>query len=704
MSTIDLIKQKILEKNDCFFLPTGKSYSVCTPDFQNHFASSLIKISLTPVSLFGFNPFPSSYLRFLLNYSTLRNDYTLIGSTSANDYNVNNQLYLFVNKNNIDNLVISKFPLYSKIKLDVFPNVSDEDIIVLDKFFFTSNGMIYVAKDENTIYKIKLINREGPSSNNMTITPNLEYESTSKNIISTIKIPTAMTQRNIEKTKILSIWNYDFLPYGQVENKITNNTEKIRDGWFCQTGGYTREDGRYMDCDDDGYGRFCIGRNGGTEFLFNSDNDGYRCRNFTGYTESCGTDNEKTLDYSGSVDGNIFRHRVWCQYRDWGFRSESKFGPEVINACAEGIGNDAALPRDRNKQIIASDRLSYAKCKLMYSHSTGNDNSINVNASTEAWAPWSKPTSNSQIYFDFASEHDTVSDRPMYEVNSNCQLWIQEKPERLLVVKNMYCTKYPESTKSDCGKFCAEDNTRTCKQTLLNFCKGSNLEYKNCKDFAQELNINLDQEIKDYCQSMSVQQAFQNELCGCFMSQDFYSNYFGDLKAAAQAGQAKNSFRDQFGNDINIVQQLDAVPDYPICYYANCATSGFLPATEKSSETKKDCPDVTQCIQVQNITNTGNINADEVNYGSQTCILTKIPGTEDIDCIVSDWIECVDGKRSRTITTYPENNGKKCPELTEDCGAGSGSKKSSITLILIISIVIFIIILGIYIYMRKKRV
>jgi hypothetical protein len=681
-STIDKIKQAILNSNTTLFLQTGYSYSICSEDFKKSF--NIIKTDGT-------------FLRGKLN---LELDYTIKYRKSdldPQDINDNAQVVLYYNPTPNSNFQAVLGFNNNPLIIQFFP-------VVLDKFFFTGNGMVYAAKDENTILQLYLQpSQDAFYRDYVKVDNNLNFNSTHKFMISTITIPLEMKDKDTLGSQIQSIWNYDHLIYNNIEGYVKNNTGDIRYGWFCQTGPYTRKDGVYMDCDDDDTGRYCLGEGGAKENL----GPAYRCESHH-KTSACTTSNPSCDD--GSTQTNYDSdctaipnyRRVWCQYSKWGINSDpwqdqfnsvgNSVSAEGINACAEGIGNISALPRDENNNIIVPNKLSYANCKLTYPYdfSPGSGDNVSFpNIVVGAFSPWSKDTGDSQIYYDFCSEHDTINNDARYNSNQNCREWINQDSNKINKLRDMYCTKYPDSDKAECGTFCADDNL-LCKQTLLSFCKGSNLELKTCKNFAAQPNVNLDVEITNYC--ATLENKIANELCGCFMPQEFYNNYFNDFSSALQSGSSKYIFKDKFGNPVDPNNNYSGLPKKPECYYSNCASSKYIPFLQKSNPTV--CPDVLQCITIKEINNNGTINTGSIDFGTSTCSITQ-KDASSLDCELSEWSSCVNGVRTRTIITPPQSGGKPCGNLSEECGTSIISKifNNKILLLTIILIIVMMVII-----------
>ena len=591
--SIQKIKQKILQDNkdlNLFFLNPG-TYSISNLNFT------------FKLWLFYYDMGNNSVGSMEAYSSTLNTDYSL--SSKIDGMNVN-----FMIKTNKDLSWGYLIPSDQKDKVNPPPS-KDENTIIYDKFFYTSKGIIYAAKDEDNIISINYNRETGYKFSN-----DLEFNTDKQFIISKINIPAYFVYSPNERNFLQTIWNEN-LVYGQVENSITNNANDIRYGWFCQTGNYTRKDGQFMDCDDDDLGRFCVDENNRTEFLFDSDNNGYRCRQYHGSSPDCGNYQHEIQTNRESNEPRIGQSRIWCQYADWGLNTPSNhksiFGDDVKNACAEGIGNEGALPRDSNNNILNQNKLSYRKCKLVYPHTAARDVSINIPTAT--WSPWSKETADADldIYYQFCAEHDTKTNQPRFMTNNNCMAWSNNNQERLDKLKQLYCQNYPVTDFEECGVYCA-DPSAICHQAMIDSCKGINLESISCKKFAASDKVNLDQQISDYCASLG-DDALNNDLCGCFLPQSFYDRYFNDIQKYVDT--SKYQYTDSQGNLNN------GLPKIPECYFAACANPlSIKPFNEKKEKTI--CPDITQCIQISNINVDGTINADNINITSNNvCNLTK---------------------------------------------------------------------------------
>ena len=107
-----------------------------------------------------------------------------------------------------------------------------------------------------------------------------------------------------------------------------------------------------------------------------------------------------------------------------------------------------------------------------------------------------------------------------------------------------------------------------------------------CQEFCSNNGVNCDAIYKNYCQNLGQTGAMNDENCGCFMdvfNPNYYANFFTSLEKQ--------------------VNFTSSVPDYPGCFYPRCATSNIKNFTSK----QQTCPDVQQCLIVDNINNDGTI-------------------------------------------------------------------------------------------------
>ena len=103
-----------------------------------------------------------------------------------------------------------------------------------------------------------------------------------------------------------------------------------------------------------------------------------------------------------------------------------------------------------------------------------------------------------------------------------------------------------------------------------------------CKSFYAEENVNADDVITKYCQTLK--DPVNNDLCSCFMGNAFYDKYF---------------------DNISNYYSFGATPKLKHCYFGKCASSNIKPYSFKQG--KESCPEVFSCVSVVNVDNKGNI-------------------------------------------------------------------------------------------------
>lgn len=221
---------------------------------------------------------------------------------------------------------------------------------------------------------------------------------------------------------------------------------------------------------------------------------------------------------------------------------------------------------------------------------------------------------NTEQDIAYCSSHDSGSSdpssnnigRPMFLSNS-CINYIYNSSnpaDTLSNLKNLYCEAYP--LLHDCPSYCAPmlDNTgkivtKPCTSSLDSLCSGSNMKYKGCRSYAANKYVNKDHEISSYCSQFTDPLKEDLELCGCFMSTDYYKNFMKSIES------------DDIKVDYDISQQY--------CYFGPCAASTIKPYYYKT-ETPK-CPDINACVtyNFQNINVNGQVDSSDVIIIRNNC-------------------------------------------------------------------------------------
>lgn len=124
--------------------------------------------------------------------------------------------------------------------------------------------------------------------------------------------------------------------------------------------------------------------------------------------------------------------------------------------------------------------------------------------------------------------------------------------------------------------------------------------------------VNSDGSVKDICLPGNTQPGSEEirSLCACFLSNNFYNTYYESLTS-----------------------RVGGVPTsaVPICWYNDCAANiagGILPDNIKQQGGLAGiCPDVSQCISVGQVTNSGNITGNITIIPNNDCNFTNVTGT-----------------------------------------------------------------------------
>ncbi len=133
-------------------------------------------------------------------------------------------------------------------------------------------------------------------------------------------------------------------------------------------------------------------------------------------------------------------------------------------------------------------------------------------------------------------------------------------------------------------------------QMMVNICQGTKLATPTCKAYSEIPNVNLDQNIRSYCDGLG-DNAINDPICGCFLKESVYDNFFKDLSHDLQT----------------------AVPQYRTCYFPKCVQSDYKRYNDKQAGTKEICPSVNTCLIENKINNDGTINGTIIYDGTNNC-------------------------------------------------------------------------------------
>lgn len=229
----------------------------------------------------------------------------------------------------------------------------------------------------------------------------------------------------------------------------------------------------------------------------------------------------------------------------------------------------------------------------------------NLVSSAGIWAPWSSITESDDSVIRFCAQHDTVTNSPLYVSFAPCANWGARNPQLLEKVKQLYCALFPGG--SGCGSLCTDPKS-ICYSSMSKYCESDNLYSASCSSFCGNSEVNCDAQITAHCATMDYKTALDPSnanMCSCFLSPDFYQNFFEQLK-----------------KDVTGTESLPSIPD---CYFPQCsaAANGNGMATYRYKQFAKagatNCPNIQQCIQIANIDNRGEISGNIVVNQSENC-------------------------------------------------------------------------------------
>jgi hypothetical protein len=195
----------------------------------------------------------------------------------------------------------------------------------------------------------------------------------------------------------------------------------------------------------------------------------------------------------------------------------------------------------------------------------------------------------------------------------------------------MYCSSNPSD--STCAGFCIPGSspgmdsgyTPVCYDVMLNFCQGDNMNDATCLSWLSQNSVFQDDYLYKYCNDLinkgyDISDEKLSNICGCFMSDEYYNNYFSSL----------NKY-------LNIPNYL---PYRPECYFSPCSAKSIKTKTQKQTPLK--CSNIAECVQVDSVNingiiEGGNIDISEINI----CNITRKCNPEGAAC--DDTAPCCSG-------------------------------------------------------------
>jgi hypothetical protein len=309
------------------------------------------------------------------------------------------------------------------------------------------------------------------------------------------------------------------------------------------------------------------------------------------------------------------------------------------NCC---VGASSILTQNLDKP----GKFDFNKCKILhntqicdrtFTDTDINDRGTNQGVKVGSWFPFSKECSNNNDTINFCAQHDTLQNQPILFNNVNCRNWCQANSNECKISKQRYCEMYPFNPA--CIDWCnrSEISADTCRQILVDFCQGQNLETSVCNKLCNNLAGNCDKDILNYCQSLGTG-AINHDICGCFMGGEFYDRYFAGLRAKGASSAI--------------------IPTLPECLYARCSSAPVQ--THKFYDEIKGgvrpCPDIQQCINEVHVDAGGNIIGDITIIQENKCNFALRPQ----DCKVNEIITTTNRCTGCPDISIPDKDKKNC--------------------------------------------
>ncbi len=310
----------------------------------------------------------------------------------------------------------------------------------------------------------------------------------------------------------------------------------------------------------------CMGKDGGT----------YACSFHCGG----GCDHDQGIAYGPKCGSVKTSDRTLCYLNKWDENNK--------NDCAAGNKNML-------KNVKGKWYLDYQKCKNLHNFVLDR---VNVNPPNKgAWAPWTKEVANTPIVRKFCEQVDTLTGKPMFISNRNCNAIVASEHEIGNIIQDSFCTRYPGTP--FCVKHC---KGRACYKGISAYCNGNKLNQEACQIFCNEKDENCDKRLVDYVATLTEEEKVLSEIAPCFRSQQFYENLY-------------RSFDEK-----GIRTDLPKMPElrYGPCSIAKIKTYNFKQGLVQ-------WPNIYNCFQELNIDVHGNITGDVKIDQSQQCDFHKEP-------------------------------------------------------------------------------